>query len=74
MLPKRNKAPTLRVEWWNSECGTVVKFYNAKTFNDIKFMKGFEPRKIEQLAQSNYAGECRSVKVSGGYQWQGGAG
>ena len=70
---KRNKANTIRVEWWSEATGVVVKFYNTKTFNDIKPMRGFEPRKIESLQQSNYTAECKAQQVNGGYQWNGGA-
>ena len=64
MSEYRNKAPynksttLLRVVWTNSEAGDVVKFYNAHTLADVKYMRGFFVKSWERVRSSTYAALC----------------
>ena len=57
----KRAAPMLRVVWTNSEAGDVVKFYNAKTFNDVLDMKGFVVKSWEKVRGSMYAAFCNNT-------------
>lgn len=48
----------LRVVWTNSEAGDVVKFYNAHTLADVKYMRGFFVKSCEKVRSSMYAALC----------------